>query len=169
MKILSPKSGFPAWGSNKETRNPQGIWLWRPMRFDYRTSTALGETDFTLGGHKQNLACTKTQGKGAVILQEPEPDLTASVGGFPVEVRVGRGSPQGCSHWEQQSWKVPLGVSPFGGHHLPYNRAHRPQGWVISGQTTNREGAQPHPSASNWIKPLLIKALPTRTRISFSP
>ena len=62
-------------------------------------------------------ACTKTQGKGSVILQETEPDLTASVTGFPVEVRVGRGSPQVWGHRQQQSWKVPLGVSPFGGRH----------------------------------------------------
>ena len=30
------------------------------------------------------------------------------------------------------------------------------------------EGGQPHPSADNWIKVLLSKALPTRARLSFS-
>ena len=58
-------------------RNPQGIRLWRPVGFDYRTSTGLGKQ--TLGGHKQNLVCTRTQEKGAMTLQEPEPDLPVSV------------------------------------------------------------------------------------------
>ena len=62
----------------------------------------------------------------------------------------------------------PLVLSPLGGHHLPYHRAQRPQDWVISGQTTYRKGAQPHPSADNWIKILLIMALPTRAKPSFS-
>ena len=33
----------------------------------------------TLGGHKQNLVCTRTQEKGAVTLQETDPDLPVSV------------------------------------------------------------------------------------------
>ena len=33
------------WGSDKVTESPQGIWPWRPARFDYRTSTGLGETE----------------------------------------------------------------------------------------------------------------------------
>ena len=51
----------------------------------------LGETDSTVGRHKQNLACTKTQGKGAVTPQETEPNLPASVGGFPMEVWISSG------------------------------------------------------------------------------
>ena len=35
---------------------------------------------------------------------------------------------------------------------------------IASGQTTIREGVQPHPSADNWIKALLSKALSIRTR-----
>ena len=45
-----------------------------------------GETDSTLRGHKQNLACTRTQGIGAVTPQETEPDTPASVGRSPVKV-----------------------------------------------------------------------------------
>ena len=45
---------FPTWGSGKGTENSQRIWLWRPVRFDYRTYTGLGKQ--TLGGHKQNYA-----------------------------------------------------------------------------------------------------------------
>ena len=42
--------------------------------------------DSTLGGHKQNLLHTKTQGKGAVTPQETEAQLPASISGSPVEV-----------------------------------------------------------------------------------
>ena len=40
--------------------------------------------------------------------KETKAKLSASVGGPPVEVGVGRGSPQGRGHWE-----VPLGVNPL--------------------------------------------------------
>ena len=75
------------------------------MGFDYKTSTGLGETDSSPGGHKQNLAHTKTQRK-AVTPQETEANLPASAGRSPVEVWVGRGSPQG-----QRSL---AGYSPWG-------------------------------------------------------
>jgi len=64
---------------------------------------------------------------------------------------------------------VPLGVSPLGGRlllTLPWG-ACRLLGWVASGETANREGPQPHPSADNQIKVLLSIALPTRARPSF--
>ena len=44
----------------------------------------------------------------------------------------------------------------------------RLQRWVTSGQTSSREGAQPHPSTGNQIKVLLSEALPTRVGPSFS-
>ena len=72
----------------------------------------------------------KTQRRGAVIPQETEPKLFANVGGSPVEAWASRASPQGLGHW-----KVPFGIT------LPWSC--RLQGWVASGQTTIREGAQP--------------------------
>ena len=63
-----------------------------------------GNRDSTLGGHKQNLVCAKTQGKGAVAPQEIEPALPAGVGGSPVEVRVGSGLPWVQGYWEQLCW-----------------------------------------------------------------
>ena len=47
------------------------------MGLDYRTYTELGKQ--TLGGHKQNLLCTRTQEKRAVTLQETDPDLPVSI------------------------------------------------------------------------------------------
>jgi len=66
---------------------------------------------------KNNLAVTKTQGKGAVTPQETDPDLPASVGGSPVEAWVSKFSPQGRRHWQQQSFKVLLGIRTPGDHH----------------------------------------------------
>ena len=41
-------------GSYKGTRKPQGIWLWRPVEFDWRSSTGLEEIETLLlqGTHK---------------------------------------------------------------------------------------------------------------------
>ena len=58
-------------------------------------------TEFTqdwgsrLLGHKQNLVCTRTQKKGAVISQETDPDLPVSVQESVAEGWVRRGLLQG--------------------------------------------------------------------------
>ena len=52
----------------------------------------------TLGGHKQNLMCTRTQKKGAVNPQEKEPDLPMSVQQFSAEALVNGSLPQGQGH-----------------------------------------------------------------------
>ena len=41
-KVLGSTTDFPTWGSSKRTKNTQGIWLWRPVEFDYRISPGLG-------------------------------------------------------------------------------------------------------------------------------
>ena len=45
----------------------------------------------TLGGHKENLVCTRTQKKGAVNPKETDPDLLVGVQESPAEARVGGG------------------------------------------------------------------------------
>ena len=111
-------SGFQAWEPNKGTGNPQGIWLWRPAGFDYQDFHRTGENrDSSLGGHKWNLVCSKTQRKGAATPQETEPKLPASVGGSLVESCIGRDSPYGQGDWQQLFGKVPFGVNPLGGCH----------------------------------------------------
>ena len=66
------------------------------MGFDYRTSTELGKQ--TLGEHKQNFVCTRTQEKGAVTPQETEPDLPVSVQESPAEAWVNSGLLRGQGH-----------------------------------------------------------------------
>ena len=56
------------------------------MGFDHRMSTGLGKQ--TLGRHKQNLACTRSQEKGAVSPQDTEPDLPVSVHESPAETQA---------------------------------------------------------------------------------
>ena len=59
------------------------------MGSDYRTSTGLGKQ--ILGGHKQNLVHSRSQEKGAVSIQETDPDLLVSLGESPAEARVDSG------------------------------------------------------------------------------
>ena len=79
----------------------------------------LRKTDSSLGGHKQNLVCTENQRKGAVIPQETQLKLPASVGRCPVETWVSRGLQQGWGGgvetavwqgplWHKLSWRSPL-------------------------------------------------------------
>ena len=64
-------------------KSPQGIWLWRPVGFDYRTSMGLGKQTF--GGHRVILVHTRSQEEGPVSPQETESDLPVSVRGSLVE------------------------------------------------------------------------------------
>ena len=50
-----------------------------------------GNRRSTLGGHTQNLMCTRTQGKEAVTLQEIESDQPPNIGRSPAEVCVSSG------------------------------------------------------------------------------
>ena len=103
--VQGPTSEFPTWQSGKETRNSQGFWLWMLVGFDYRNSTRLRETE-TLGGHKQNRVCKKTQRKRAGTLQEIEPDLPMRVWGPSVEAWISSGLLWGQGLWQQKSWKA---------------------------------------------------------------
>ena len=72
-----------------------GIWLQDLHRVE-------GNRNSTLGGHKEQLVCTRTQSK-EVTLQETEPDLPVSVKGSPAELWVSRdrgtgGSRPGSCH-----------------------------------------------------------------------
>ena len=66
------------------------------MGFDYRTCTGLGKQ--ILGGHKQNLVCTRAKEKGAVTPQETDLDLPVSFQESPIEAWVGSSLLQGWGH-----------------------------------------------------------------------
>ena len=98
MKVLSLTICLQAWGSDLE-----GQWdLITGLPQDW------GKQRLQSGRAQANLAHTKSQGKETVAPQETESDLPASVRGFPVEVRVGRGSPQRQRNWQHQSGRCLL-------------------------------------------------------------
>ena len=70
-------------GDPAKDYEPLGIWLWRPVWFDNRTSTGLRKQ--VLGGHKQDLV-SPGAGRKEQSPQETEPDLPVSVQVSPMEV-----------------------------------------------------------------------------------
>ena len=65
-----------------------------------RTYTGLGKQ--TLGGHRQNLVCTRAQEKGAVTPQETDPGASMSVQQSLAEAWISGGLLQDQGHWVQQ-------------------------------------------------------------------
>ena len=120
VKVLSPTSGFPNWGSAMGG----GI----PKETDFE-----GQRDLIAGLRqdwgKQRLhswrAHTKQcahwdPGEKAATPQKTEPDLPASVGGSLAEAGGSCGSLRGQEHWQQKFWEVFLGVSPPRVRHQPH-------------------------------------------------
>ena len=112
VKVLSPPSGFPAWGSDSRSR-PLRIWLWRPVGFDRRNSTGLGEAETQLleGTHKVSWT-QGPRGKKQWPHKKLSQTYMPSTRGSPAEVGGGCGSLWGQGHWQQQFWEVLTGVSP---------------------------------------------------------
>ena len=119
MKVLDPMSGFPVWGSNKGTGNPQGNYLegqWVWLQDFHRTGGGGGgNKNSNFGGRKQNLSHTKTQKKGIVTPQKILLKLPASVGGSPVGhqgLTTGTGTLAAAVWeglpWHKPSWRLPL-------------------------------------------------------------
>ena len=144
MKVLSSVLGSPSWGSGNRWRTTQRIWLWRPVGFDHRNSTGLGETETPLlEVCTQDHMCPRAQGKKHI---EPGPDLPASIWGSPSEARSRCGS-----LWRQRQWLwwfcgIFIGMrSPKGCHFLtkirPHPTACRLQCWDVSVQIINRWGS----------------------------
>ena len=57
-KVMGLTTDFPTRRSNKGTENPREFDLGGQWDLIIRTYTGLGKQ--TLGGHKQNLVCTRT-------------------------------------------------------------------------------------------------------------
>ena len=158
VKVLSPTSVFPTWRSGNGRRNSYRIRLWRLVEFDCRTSTGLGETETPLleGTHKV-VCALGPRGRSS----DPRGDWTVSCRGggwlwLTVRTRTLAAEVLGSTPWRELSQNLPL---------IPPKSPGRLQCWVASGQTTNREGTQPHPSADKQIKLLLRSAPQSNTQL----
>ena len=114
-----------------------------------------GNRDSTLGGHTQSSVCIGTQGKEQwphrrlnqtylLVLEgllQRQRAAVAHQGTRTLAAEV-----LGSTPWREPSQSPPL---------APPTSPRRLQCWVASGQTNNREGTQPHPSAVKRIKVLL--------------
>ena len=147
---------FPTWGYAKGTENPQAIWLWSSVGFDYRIYTRLRKQ--TLRRQKQNLAHARTQEKGAVAPQKTDPDVPVSVQESLTEVWVDSGLLQGQGDW------IPQCLHKTFWRRSPLSSLPPP---LFGLRSNNREGTQPRASAESWIKDLLNMAPPIRTRPIF--
>lgn len=82
-----------------------GVW---PAKEFHKTR---GNKNSTLRGHTQGLVCTGPR-KKSVPSQETAPDLSASIGGYPMKDGVGTASEcsllQGQKHWWQYFWEYSL-------------------------------------------------------------
>ena len=86
--------GCRLWGWT-ESNTTEVTWQ-QQQGFGYRTNTRLGKQ--ILGGHKQNLVCTRTQKKEAVTPEETGPDLPVTVQESRVEACAAGGLLQGQGH-----------------------------------------------------------------------
>ena len=128
-----------------------GIWLWRPVGLDYRTSTGPGRKE-SLGGHKQNLVCTRSGERKS----DPKRDL----------VILNCECPGVSSGAMDQQWPItgPDYNSP--GRHSMLTLSLLKE-ITIGLRPSYREGTESYPLAENWTKDLLSMAPPIRTRLSF--
>ena len=152
-KSSRTKTDFPTWGPGKGPENLQGIWLWRPVGFDYRISTGLGKQ--SLEGHKQNLMCTQEKGT-----------VTPSVDWARLACEC-LGVSGGGMGWQ---WSAAgLGVLTnrvlrgLAYSHKPFWRR-----WPYCHYPCYREGTQPHPAARNWLK-IYRHGLVHQSKAKFSP
>ena len=134
------------------------IRLWRLVGFDCRTSTGLGDTEIPLlqGTHRV-LCAWGLRGRSS----DPMGDWTGptcGIGGSPAEAGSGCGSLWGQGHCSRSSGKYSLAWALPESAISPTRELDSLQCWVVSGQTTNKEGTQPHPSADKQIKVLLSSA-----------
>ena len=115
--------------------------------FDDRTFTGLGKQ--TLGGHKQNLVCTRTQEKGAVTHKRLSQTCREHRG---VSSRgVGQQWPAtGSGHWLQQCWQKPF--DPY--HAWPQAKPQeRHTALPATGNGLKIYRAWPHPSQQDPDSP----------------
>ena len=138
--VLGTTADFPPWRLGKGAEYSQGIWLWRPVDYDYGTSTGLGRRD---SWRAQTKLCAH-QNSGE---RGSDPIRTrARLACVRLGVYGGGGGQwwpaHGQGHWLRQSWEAwHAGVSPSEGcchyHYYPYHS-------LASVQTIGREHSPTH-------------------------
>ena len=141
-----------------QTLKASRIWL---QDFD-RTG---GKRDSILGGHTQSSVCIRTQGKEQWPHRRLKQTYLLMLGGLlkrwewlclTVSTRILAAEVLGTTPCREPSQSQPLASPKSPG---------RLQCWVASGQTTNREGTHPHPSAVKQIKVSLSSAHQSNTQL----
>ena len=159
---MNPTSGFPAWGSDKGTGNPQGIWSWRPVGFDCKTSTGLGVTETpVLEDTNKILSAPRLRGKEQWLHRRLNKKYLLVLEGLlwkrGLESAHHRDGDTGTNSLGRY---LPLGVNPFGGLYRAIRLGHpKPKNYQSMNST--------HQQIIGF-KALLSKALPTRARSRFS-
>ena len=154
MNVLNPTSIFPVWEYDKRTGNPQGIWPWKPVGFNYRTFVVLGETETpAMEGTNKNLHAPRPRGKE----QWPHRKLKHNYL-LVFEELLWKNRSAGTHHSDEGTGSSKLGRFPFAWTLL---KATMNPTIEHPGQTTTRD-----PPADSWIKPLLSKVLPSRSQDS---
>ena len=158
---MNPTSGFPAWGSDKGTGNPQGIWTWRPVGFDCKTSTRLRVTKTpVLEGTNKTLPTPRLRGKEQWLHRRLNQKYLLVLEGL-----LWKHGLESAHHGDGDTGtnslgRYPLGVNPLGSLYRAIGLGHlRPKNY----QSTN-----PTHKQIIGFKALLSKALPPRARPRFS-
>ena len=168
--LIPKKSTHWSEGSEPHVRLPNvGVQQWEYEFLENQTlkssgiclqdfNRAGGNRDSTLGGQTQSSMRIGTQGKEQWCQRRLNQTYLLVLEGLlqrrqrlwlTVSTRTLAEEVLGSTPWCEPSQSLPLASPKSPG---------RLQCWVASGQTTNREGTQPHPSAVKWIKVLLRSA-----------
>ena len=116
VKVLSPTSDFPAWGSDKGTGNSQGTWPRSPVGLIIGLPQDWGKQRLQTWRAHTNLAHTKSQRKGAVTPQEAAPNYLRVLDGLLWSVGQ-QGLTTGMGALAAAVQEGPLGISPLGGRY----------------------------------------------------
>ena len=130
-----------------QTLKASGIWL---QDFD----RAEGNRDSTLGGHAQSSVRIGTQGKEQWTQGRLNQTYLLVLEGLLQRQGEAVAHHGDMDTGSRSSGKYSLGWALPESAISPTKDPGRLQCWVASGQTTNREGTQPHPSTVKWIKVL---------------
>ena len=156
MKVLNPKSHFSAWGFDKGATISRESDLEGQWHLIIGLPQDWGKQTPVLKDRNKILPTPRPRGEEQWPQRRLNRNSLLVLEGLLWSVGQ-QGLATGMGALAAAVQEAPLAGTPSRIHHWLYYRA---QGRV-SGQTTTREGVQHHPSADNWIKALLSKALPT--------